>query len=145
MPRFPESVKKPTEILKGRGTIGRLYRHARELLALQERISNLVPGDVRVAAFEDGTLHLVTPSSALATRLRYQQRRFIGALEFDGKPVSAVRVSVRPELAERYEPEPGPAPKMSAANASQIAETAKYIEDEALRAAIMRLSTRSEQ
>lgn len=143
MPRIHDSIKKPTDILSGKGAIGRLYRRARGLMELQQRIREIVPGDIYVAAFEDGAIHLVTPSAALATRLRYQQRRFIGNLALEGKAVTAIRVSVRPELADRYEPEPVERQSMSRETARRIAETAEYIEDEELRKAMIRLSKHS--
>lgn len=140
MPRIHDSIKSPKRILEGKGSISRLYRHARGLLEMQARIREVVPGDIYVAGFDQGVLHLVTPSAALATRLRYQQRRFIGNLEFEGNAVSSLRVSVRPEL-EQPAPEPTRHRQMSEASARRVAETAEYIEDDALREALIRLSS----
>ncbi|MDZ7686890.1 MAG: DUF721 domain-containing protein [Gammaproteobacteria bacterium] len=142
MPRIHDSIKSPIRILKGKGAISRLYRHARALLDMQARIREVVPGDIYVAGFHDGVLHLVTPSAALATRLRYQQRRFTGTLEFEGKPVKSLRVSVRPDL-EKPAPEPAQNREMSEASARRVAETAEYIEDDGLREALIRLSSHS--
>ena len=142
MPRIPNSIKSPEQIITGSGSLERLYRHARGLLALQDKIRAEVPGEVFVAAFEAGTLHLVTPSSALATRLRYQQRRFTNYLEVDGERVSAIRVSVRPNLT-RPEPEPPTTRTLPAESARTVAEAADYIEDEALRKALLALSSRT--
>lgn len=142
MPRIPDSVKNPGEILSGRGAIGRLYRQARDRLELQDHIREVVPGEIYVAAFDQGVLHLVTPSAALATRLRYQQRRFIGKLALDGQAVSGLKVSVRPEMAQRYEPAPREPRAMSRETAKQVADAARHIDDEGLREAIIRLSSR---
>lgn len=147
MPRIPDSIKSPKQILSGRGALGRLYRHANELLNVEKRVRAEVNGDVRVAGFESGALHLVTPSAALATRLRYQQRRFIGVLEVAGARVTSLKVSVRPEAFTRNEPPPREAKPLSPANSRRVTETAEYIEDDDLREALLRLArhTRDEQ
>ena len=137
MPRIPESIKKPTDILSGRGAIGRIYRQARGLIELQDQIRAIIPGDIYAASFENGSLHLVTPSAALATKLKYSQRKLIGALKLGG--VRDISISVRPQLAARYEPEPATR-KMSEQASRHIADMASYIEDEELREAIIRLS-----
>lgn len=142
MPRIPDSIKRPEQIISGSGSLKRLYRHARDLLALQDKIRAEVPGEVFVAAFEAGTLHLVTPSSALATRLRYQQRRFTNFLEFDGQRITAIRVSVRPDLAQPEQETPE-GRIMTPDGARSIAEAADYVEDEGLRAALKALSNRT--
>lgn len=144
MPRIPDSIKNPTQILGARsGTLHSLYAHARELLTLQTRVRSLVPGDVYVASLDAGTatLHLVTPSSALATRLRYNQRKLIAALYSDKQPVENLKVSVRPDPvpAQPQLREPKP---LSEKNAEHLASTAQYIEDDALRKALMTLASR---
>ncbi len=140
MARIPESIQNPHQILNtGRGSLHRLYTHAQELLRVEQKIAHLMPANVHVAALDNEILHLVTPSPAAATRVRYQSRKIIAAL---GLPLKSVKVSVRPETPTPLQRKRPPLP-LSAENGQQLADTAKYIEDEGLREALIRLSNRA--
>lgn len=144
MPRIPESVRKPTQIIGQKtGTLQSLYNHARHLLALQAKVRAMVPGDIYVAAFDDGILHLITPSSALATRLRYHQHKLIETLRRkDRLQIGKLKVSVRPDPIPA-DPTHHEAIPLSPENAHHMALAAKYIEDDGLRKAMIRLSRRT--
>jgi len=115
--------------------------HARTLLALQGYIRNIVPGDIFVAACDAGYLHLVTPSSALATRIKYNQRKIIAQLRAKtGGHIERISVSVRPELTKPEVPTSPAADPLSPDNARLMASAAQYIEDEGLRKALLRLA-----
>ena len=134
------SFKQPIQILGKSSALKHLYTHAKELLAIQELINNHVKGDVHVAAITQSTLHLVTQSSAVATQLRYRQRNLIALLRHQYR-IDNLKVSVRPSeppKANRH----ASALLPSAKNAKQLADTAKYIEDEGLRKALISLSKR---
>jgi len=92
------------------------------------------------------TLHLVTSSSAAATQIRYRQRNIISAVRRQGSKfnISKIKVSVRPEEPE-YVPLSKPPSAPSTENARQLVATAQYIEDEALRKALIKLSKRAEK
>lgn len=144
MPRIPDSVRNPGEILRGKaGTLHNLYVHADKLLQLQSLVRQIVPGDVYVAAFDSGTLHLITPSSALATRLKYNQKKLISLIRQQANyPVAGIKVSVRPDPAPAS-PATRAAATLSPASARHLAATAKYIEDAGLRKALIQLSNRA--
>ena len=145
MPRIPDSIQSPSQILRtGRGTLHHLIDHARELLDIQQHVRQVVPGTVYVAALDADCLHLITPSSALATRVRYNQRKLLAALrQRTGKSIVRVKVSVRPEQIPAAPREPRAAHPLSPEAAQHLASSAKYIEDEDLRKAIIRLSNRA--
>jgi hypothetical protein len=142
VPRIPDSIRKPGQIFAERpGTLKSLYAHARDLIKLQDQLRELVPGDYTVAALEDGDLHLITPSAALATRLRYHSKRLIASMPRQLK-VRKIKISVRPDLVQTRSREQEPR-TLSPESASHLAATAKYIEDAALRKALIRLSKRA--
>lgn len=143
VPRIPDSVRNPREILRRKtGTLHNLYTHADKLLQLQSLVRQIVPGDVYVAAFDAGTLHLITPSSPLATRLKYNQKKLISLIRQRANyPVANIKVSVRPDPSPAR-PQARPAAVLSPASARHLASTAKYIEDAGLRKALIQLSNR---
>ena len=129
-----------------RSTFAQVTDHARQLLAIQDEIRRIVPPNVKVASIADKTLHLVTPSSAAATQIRYRQRTIITTLRKIASHlhVEQIQVSVRPEP-EPQEPTTRPPVPPSEENARQLASTAKYIEHDPLRKALMRLSMRGSE
>ena len=149
MPKFPSSVKHPSQLLQqSRGTLKTIFNHTQELLGIETMVLNVLDCDthnsIKVASCHKGSLHLITPSAALATRIKYSQQAIIAALRHQKRPlyIKTVKVSVRPEFRK--------APKTkrsalapSAENARYIADVAKYIEDEALRKALIKLSDRA--
>lgn len=141
MTRIPDSIRTPQQILGG--SLQTLYDHARSLLELQAKVRSIVPGDIYVAACESGTLHLVTPSAGLATRVRYNQRKLIARLHQPGKYlIERVKVSVRPDSVLQR-PDVRNALPPSLESGRHIEATAKYIEDEGLRKALIRLAGRA--
>ncbi len=135
------SPQRPSQILGKSTVLKNLYNHTKELLSIQDVIRKHLTTDIHVAAYKGQTLHLIAPSSAVATQLRYRQRNIIALLR-QQYPIDKLKVSVQPS-----EPEPpqilNPAIPPSAENARQIADTAKYIEDEGLRKALIKLSKRA--
>jgi len=145
MPKIPKSIKNPNQLLRqSRGQLRTIFKHSQALLAIEAVIRNIVPGEIQVASLSKGSLHLVTPSAALATRIKYSQKTLISALRRCKNPffVKTVRISVRPEIHEQPTPVKSAIPP-SEENARYIANAAKYIEDEPLRKALIRLSNRS--
>jgi len=134
------SFKQPIQILGKSSVLKHLYAHAKDLLAIQELINKHVKGDVHVAAIDNGTLHLVARSSAVATQLRYRHRNLIALLRHQHN-VDNLKVSVQPFEHPKAVHHPS-ALLPSAKNAKQLADTAKYIEDEGLRKALITLSKR---
>lgn len=142
MPRIPESIRKPGQIFTERpGTLKSLHAHVRELVKLGDQLQALVPGDYTVASLEDGELHLITPSAGLATRLRYHQKRIIASMPRQLE-VDKIKISVRPGLFQTKSHETVNR-QLSPESAHHLASTAKYIEDDALRKALIDLSTRT--
>lgn len=144
MPRLHDSIKNPGQILANTpGTLRSLLDHARQLLWLQQEVRSLVPGNIFVAACEDGCLHLVTPSSALATRIKYNQRKLVASLRSGGQKIARIRISVRPDYIQTRPSLPRATNAISPENARHMASAAQYIEDEDLRKALIRLSNRA--
>ena len=150
MARIPKSLKRPAQIIGNpRSALYKVYAQSRDLLRLQSIIRKFVPSNVYVASISNETLHLVTNSSATATQIRYRQRNIISAArrlpvvhrEGSNFDIKKIKISVRPD-----EPESAPIVKvpipLSVENARHLAATADYIEDEALRKALIKLSKR---
>ena len=146
MSRIPKSLQQAEQILKDpNGLLQKVYSQSVDLLAIQSVIRKFVPANVYVASIRNETLHLITSSAATATRITYRQRNIIAATRRYGArfEVNRIKVSVRPEDPEFKLPPREPIPP-SAENARQLATTAKYIEDDALRKALIKLSKRGE-
>lgn len=144
MPRIPDSIKNPRQILSSTpGTLHRLLDHARQLIDLQDQLRDLVSGELYVAACDDGCLHLITPSAALATRIKYNQRKLLAQVRRSGRNVARIKISVRPEFGQTRAPLARSAPQLSAKNAGHLVSVAKCIEDEGLRKALIQLSQRA--
>jgi hypothetical protein len=136
------AFKQSGQILsQAKGTLHRLLVRTDDLILLQRLVRKVVAGDIFVASLDQGQLHLITPSAALATRLKYSQKTVIASLiqRKNPYPVDSMKISVRPDYIPPAKPERHTTP-VSQANAEHIAETAQYIEDEALRKALFRLS-----
>ena len=143
MPRTPKT-KKFDQILKNpKGVLHKVYSQSRDLLAIQSVVRKFVPANVHVASIRNKTLHLITGSAAAATQIKYRRRNIIMATRRHGLQfeIDNIKVSVRPEDPEFKLPTRQPIPP-SAENARQLAAAAQYIEDEALRKALMKLSNR---
>tara|TARA_E500000331_G_scaffold71533_2_gene66262 strand:- start:2169 stop:2690 length:522 start_codon:yes stop_codon:yes gene_type:complete len=171
MPKPPRSLKRSSQILKaGKGQLRTIYDETRRLQALHRRVAKHVYGDIDVASFSNGDLHLITPSAASATRIRYRQKILISELNREqGPSIGSLRVSVRPVTSNPLKnsltsnsansgragafANPGdedppnqvdrrPARELSRQSAEHLAETAKYTKDDNLRKALERLSKR---
>ena len=148
MPKIPSSIKRTSQLLQqSRGSLKAIFNHTQELLAIETVVRNVLDCDehnsAQVASFSKGSLHLITSSAALATRIKYSQRSMIAALRRLKKPyfIKTVKVSVRPEF-HKAPPVTRSALAPSAENARYIANAAKYIGDEPLRKALIKLSDR---
>ncbi|MEM7363768.1 MAG: DciA family protein [Pseudomonadota bacterium] len=171
MPKPPRSLRRSGQILKaGSGQLRSIYDETRRLKAMHRRVTQYVHGDIDVASFKDGDLHLIATSAASATRIRYRQKVLISELNREqGPTIHSITVSVRPmtgnplrepatarntesageraylkptEDNQRNQSATRPAREISRQSAEHLAETASYIEDEHLRKALERLSKR---
>lgn len=152
MARHTKYYKDPKQLfMRPRSRLNKIFTHTQNLIQLQKALRQTFPGEVYVASLEEGTLHLITPSASLATRLKYRQSAIKAALEGieilgarnrkEVIQVEQITISVRPNFM------PPPSPARSAITptpqaARHIAETAQYIEDEPLRKALIKLSER---
>ncbi len=155
MPRIPKSIRSTRQILSGSrsgnptaGTnsiLQSVVAQSQLLLAIEPVVRRYVPEEVRVASLDGGVLTLITSSSAIATQVRYRQRNIVSSLRQSAShlDISDVRVLVRPES---FKPEAdlGQPRYLSKGSARHIAETAKYIEHQPLRKALLALSNRAE-
>ncbi len=150
MSKIPDSLRRPYQILASQdGSLRKIYAQSSSLLAVQSIIRQYAPANVYVASIRDETLHLITSSSVVATQIRYRQRSIVSAVRRSGLTnsptniVSRLKVSVRPEQPESLAPVREPVP-ISTENARNLVTAAKYIEDDALRKALIRLSKRTD-
>lgn len=115
---------------------------ARVLLGTQAALERALPaalaGHVRVMQLENRALSLACDSGAVASRLRHQTDALIASLGKHGTEVSAVRVSVNPELQARYV-HPVEKPGLPPTALEGLAHLNAEIEDGPLKEALDRL------
>ena len=138
-------LKRPSSLFADPGSaVHALFKQTRTLHRLQQLVYRYLPPaaqpHVRVAAYRDDTLHLLTDSAHWVTRLRYQEGELIEKLKSHSPfhQLNHIRLTVKPwytPLETRR-----PASPISANNAKQMVTVAKYIEDEPLRKALIKLS-----
>jgi len=94
--------KQVTELLKsGSSGLGKLLQQARKLQSLDRKLATILePGissQVRVASLIEQRLVLITPSAALATRLRQDSESILSALRASGaRNISHIQVRTAP-------------------------------------------------
>jgi len=142
MSRVPKSIKSTQQILRGSHHIlHSLYAQSQDLRTIQQIVDNVLDVETSVASLKNNELTLLTSKSTQATQIRYRQRNIISALRRRGLEVSSLKTKVQPifsakkhEDSERY---------LTPQNASHLQQTAAYIEDEALKNALIKLSNRT--
>ena len=142
MSRVPKSIRSTQQILKGSNHILHLlYAQSQELGTIQQIVDDVLDVKTSVGSLKNNELTLITASSTQATRVRYSQRNIISALRRRGLEVSSLKIKVQPtfpaqfpENSERY---------LTPQVASQLQQTAAFIEDESLKNALIMLSKRT--
>ena len=142
MSRVPKSIRSTQQILKGSNHIlHSLYAQSQDLRTIQQIVDGVLDVETSVASLKNNDLTLLTAKSTQATQIRYRQRNIISTLRRRGLEVSSLKIKVqpifsakKPEDSERY---------LTPRNASQLQQTAAYIEDEALKNALIKLSRRT--
>lgn len=145
-------MKKASQTLKPVGNLltkktsrlNTIYQQALRLDDLQKTIIDILPAamrpHVRICSYQEDSLHLFVDTAHWATRLRYMESELITHLRAlaSFQHLKSVRYSVRPV----YTPPSyhKSARAISKENANHIATVAKYIEDEPLRKALIKLS-----
>ena len=144
MSRVPKSIRSTQQILKGTNHILHLlYAKSQELGTIQQIVDVVLDVKISVGSLKNNELTLLTAKSTQATQIRYRQRNIISALRRRGLEVFSLKIRVQPtfsakvpEDSDRY---------LTRQVASQLQQTAAYIEDEALKNALIRLSERTLQ
>ena len=142
MSRVPKSIRSTQQILRGSNHIlHSLYAQSQDLRTIQQIVDNVLDVETSVASLKNNELTLLAAKSTQATQTRYRQRTIISALRRRGLEVSSLKIKVQPifstkkhEDSERY---------LTPQNASRLQQTAAYIEDEALKNALIKLSNRT--
>ena len=142
MSRVPKSIRSTQQILKGSNHIlHSLYAQSQDLRTIQQIVDGVLDVETSVASLKNNELTLLTSKSTQATQIRYRQRNIISTLRRRGLEVSSLKIKVqpifsakKPEDSERY---------LTPQNASRLQQTAAYIEDEALKNALIKLSNRT--
>jgi len=142
-------LKHPSDLFSDPSSeLNTLFEQVRTLHNLQQLLYRYLPlstqSHIRVAAYRDDVLYLVTDSAHWVTRLRYQERELTDKLKSEQpfQHLHRIHIAVRPW----YKPlvEGHPAKQISTQNAEQMVTAAKYIEDEPLRKALIKLSLNSD-
>lgn len=124
-----------------------LFQQALTLDKLQQLVYRYLPlstqPHIRIAVYRDDVLRLVTDSAQWATKLRYQESELIEKLKCHQsfQTLTHIRITVKPWYAPLREQRS--VNQISARNAKQMVTAAKYIEDEPLRKALIKLSLNS--
>ena len=142
MSRMLKFVRSTKQILKGSNhVLHSIYAQSQHLGTIQQIVDDVLDVETNVGSLKNHELTLLTAKSTQATQIRYRQRNIISALRRRGLEVSSLKIKVqpifsakKPEDSERY---------LTPRNASQLQQTAAYIEDEALRNALIKLSKRT--
>ena len=142
MSRVPKSIRSTQQILKGSNHILHLlYAQSQELGTIQQIVDDVLDVKTSVGSLKNNELTLLTARSTQATQVRYSQRNIISALRRRGLEVSSLKIKVQPtfpaqipENSERY---------LTPQVASQLQQTAAFIEDESLKNALIMLSKRT--
>lgn len=145
MARLPKSITLPARMFRQpKGVLRNIFDEARILLDIQAAVKEVVRSDIQVAGLNNGELHLVTPSAAIATRIKYSQKSIIGILKTrrGDKPIQSIKVSVRP-IFDKPEPPERLAIPPNAANALQLEAAANHISDPELKKALRKLAARA--
>ena len=147
MPRLPKSITLPAKMfLQPKGVLRNIFAEARILLDIQAAVKEVVRVDVQVASLNQGELHLVTHSAAVATRIKYSQKTIIGALKTRKgvQPIDSIKVSVQP-VVEKTKRELKSALPPNPENAKQLESAANFVTDPALQKALRKLAARGKQ
>lgn len=133
-------------ILRGdRAMLGNIAERARSLGQLQRRLQRALPvrlrGHWQLAGIDDEALVLVAEGPVWASQLRYHQRALLqAAAEATGRSPARCRIGVEPpRLAPRREPR-----ELSGSARDNLREAAAASDDPRLRAALLRLASRSQ-
>lgn len=131
-------------LLRRNPRLAHYYAQAKVLRRLQKTLQTILPPQLRehcqVAALEQGVLTLHTDSPAWAARLRFMTADLLQIVQRDSAAgaIKTIRVKARPPEANPQPAKPGPA--MSSQTAGFLRDIADSLEDEELRASLLRLS-----
>jgi hypothetical protein len=145
MVRKPNPLSNPSSLFARTDTIlGALFRKAQHLATLQHLLDRHLPiparGYFQVASYAEEHLLLVTDSAHRAATLRYREAELIRSLKEEPElhHLKRIRFAIRPAaLPEKRTKSREP---LTDRAARHIASSAKYIEDVALRKALIKLS-----
>jgi hypothetical protein len=105
-------------------------------------VDDVLDVETSVGSVKNNELTLLVAKSTQATQIRYRQRNILSALRRSGLKVSCLKIKVqpafpakKPENSERY---------LTRQIATQMQQTATYIEDESLKNALVKLSKRTQ-
>lgn len=135
-------MKTPVQVFNNsQSLLHELYVQTQKLTKLQKILLKYLPEPVFISSYSEGVLHLFTAQSALATRIRYDERNLLVQLgsnpSFSG--LQQIKVSVRPGRAPSKTVE-FIHPPISEENARLIVSSAEYIEDDSLKEALINLA-----
>ena len=122
-----------------------MLQHAKRLDALTDQVRKHLPRDLaeksQVIDYKNNVLVLLTESPVWAARLRFASTGLRKALSSAGSlPVARIRVRVAPEALHPVPPGRQTPPRISAANARLLKQTALGLEDKPPAMALTRLA-----
>jgi len=141
--KSPISLKR---ILITKPAMQQLVQQANNLLALNQRLSQLLPvphaQHYQIAAVEHYTLIILASSSAWAARLRLQQSKIIKG--FQDIPIQSISIRVNPEVTSSAQPTRKQPKTMSQQTSKLLIELSETTSDPKLKQALHRLSQRAQ-
>lgn len=154
MSRPPDQARQPQRLqdrlaAPGDRRVADMLRTAGELERLQRLTEQALKDPVlefQLTGMVGDSLRLQVATAAMATRLRYQQRRLLKIVaELSGRPLRRVEVRIAPRARPATPPAAAPPLGISRDAAAQLRSLAEDEADPSLRQALQRLATRAEE
>lgn len=136
-----KAMKTPDQVFNNSNSLlHQLYKQTQNLTKLHKILLKYLPDQVLISSYRDGALHLSTTHSALATRIRYDERNLLAKLTRhpDFSDLKNIKTAVRPESSPPPKPVSAPIP-INKENARLLVSNAQYIQDKSLREALINL------
>ncbi len=140
---------KPSRInkLTGGGRYSQLLSRARELIAIDKLLHELIPAPLnehcRTLTLSGTTLVLATDSPVWAARLRFHSSRLVKQFaRYKPAKIRAVRVQVKPAARPAIPGKRKTAPRPASRGAAALKQAAQSISDPALKSGLLRLANR---
>ncbi|MCW8826750.1 MAG: DUF721 domain-containing protein [Gammaproteobacteria bacterium] len=147
---MPNKPKPITELFNPATNLGRLNQHIHQIKQLEKSLRRLLPPSIAedytwsIGNFRDRHLTLFVENPGQASKLRFQQQLFLEKAQTLLTNIEKISIKVSYQGVEKEKIE-RPKRTLSSEAAESISESAKHINDDELRAALLRLSQHSKK